>query len=304
MRSPKWRALKWAVPILLMLLVVAYGLVSYLIASGVASVDRKPQEDDPATHSLNYEDVEFQSRKGDVTLSGWYVHSTAKKATLIFVHGINSNRSGDKAVELAARLVARGYDVLMFDLRAHGTSGGDNATYGFDERLDLLGAFDFLLGQGVAAGRIGVVGFSMGAGTSLLALAEEPRIQALVVDSPYAKGSGLVAHEAARQTPFPKWIMPLFIPTVKLMAKGIYDVDIGFLRPESAAARLPYPILVIHGLGDSRIPPSHGVRVHKAAHLDSQIWLVPEVDHVDAFLTHPDDYVDRVAAYFETRLGL
>ena len=298
-----WQALKWAVPILLTLLVVAYGLISYLIASGVASVDRKPQEDDPAAHGLTYEDVEFQSRKGGVTLSGWYVHSTAKKATLIFVHGINSNRSGDKAVELAERLVARGFDVLMFDLRAHGTSGGDSATYGFNERWDLLGAFDFLLGRGVAAGRIGVVGFSMGAGTSLLALAEEPRIQALVVDSPYAKGSDLVAHEAARQTPFPEWIMPVFIPTVKLMAKGIYGVDIGFLQSESAASRLPYPILVIHGMEDSRIPYSHGVRVHKAAHPDSQIWLVPQVDHVDAFLTHPGEYVDRVTAYMETRLG-
>ena len=299
-----WQALKWAVPILLVLLIVAYGLVSYLIASGVASVDRKPQEDDPAAHGLTYEDVEFQSRKGDVTLSGWYVHSTAKKGTLIFVHGINSNRSGDKAVELAERLVARGFDVLLFDLRAHGTSGGDSATYGFDERWDLLGAFDFLLGRGVDSERIGVVGFSMGAGTSLLALAEEPRIQALVADSPYAKGSDLVAHEAARKSPFPKWIMPLFVPTVKLMAKGIYDVDIGFLQPESAASRLPYPILVIHGMEDSRIPPSHGMRVHKAAHPDSEIWLVPDVDHVDAFLTHPDEYVDRVAAYLETRLGL
>ena len=298
MRSRSRRVLKWAVPILLVLLVVLYGLISYLIASGVASVDRKPQEDDPAAQGLTYEDVEFQSRKGDVTLSGWYIHSTDKKATLIFVHGINSKRSGDKAVDLADRLVARGYDVLMFDLRAHGTSGRDKATYGFNER------FDFLLSQGVAAESIGVVGFSMGAGTSLLALAEEPRIRALVADSPYAKGSDLVAHEAARQTPFPKWIMPVFVPTVKLMAKGIYDVDIGFLQPESAVSRLPYPILVIHGTEDSRIPSSHGVRVHEAAHADSQIWLVPKVDHVDAFLTHPDEYVERVAAYLEARLGL
>ena len=147
----------------------------------------------------------------------------------------------------------------------------------------------------------GLIGFSMGAATSIMAAAEEPRITAVVADSPYADASDLIAREAARKTPFPLWLMPIFIPTTKLMAKGIYGIDIGELVPERAVARLGYPILVIHGTEDQRVPLEHGQRVVEAAKTGSVLWRVPGVDHVDAFLTYPDEYVDRVTEYFGSR---
>jgi len=66
-------------------------------------------------------------------------------------------------------------------------------------------------------------------------------------------------------------------------------------------AGLGYPVLVIHGTGDKRIPLEQGQRVAGAAKEGSSIWLVPEVDHVDAFLTHPDEYTERVDEYFSSR---
>ena len=131
---------------------------------------------------------------------------------------------------------------------------------------------------------------------------EEPGIRALVVDSTYADASELLAQETARKTVFPRWLTPIFIPASKLMAKQIYGIDIDELVPEVAVAQLDYPILVIHGTADERIPFDHGERVHRSAHPDSVIWLVPDVDHVDAFLTHPDEYERRVVEYFESRL--
>ena len=73
--------------------------------------------------------------------------------------------------------------------------------------------------------------------------------------------------------------------------------------PQEAVKGLSYPILVIHGEGDSRIPFEHGVKVHEAAPEGSSIWLVPDVEHVDAFLTYPDEYMDRIMTYYEARLG-
>ena len=164
-----------------------------------------------------------------------------------------------------------------------------------------MGAFDYLVKRGVDPGRTGLLGFSMGAATSILAAAEEPRITAVVADSPYADASDLIAREAARKTPFPLWLMPIFIPTAKLMAKGIYGIDIGELVPERAVSRLPYPILVIHGTGDQRVPLEQGRRVADAAAEGSLLWQAPGVDHVDAFLTYPDEYVERVTEYFGSR---
>ena len=142
----------------------------------------------------------------------------------------------------------------------------------------------------------------MGAATLIMAATEEPRITAVVADSPFADASDLIARESARKTPFPEWMMPIFIPTTKLMARTIYGINIGSLVPEKSVAELGYPIFVIHGLADDRIPWEHGQRVAAAAEEGSSLWLLPGVDHVDAFLTHPDEYVERVNDYFESRL--
>lgn len=284
------------------LLVVIYGLISFLIAQGVTKADRDPQEEHPSDYNLVFEDVEFASRRGDIALSGWYLPGEDSSPHLIFVHGIGSVRSGDNAVELATRMVDLGYNVLLFDLRGHGSSEGDKVSGGFFERWDVLGALDYLVERGVDPSRMGLMGFSMGAATLIMAAAEEPRITAVVADSPFADASDLIARESARKTPFPEWMMPIFIPTTKLMARTIYGINIGSLVPEKSVAELGYPIFVIHGLADDRIPWEHGQRVAAAAEEGSSLWLLPGVDHVDAFLTHPDEYVERVNDYFESRL--
>ncbi len=297
------RSAKWAIPIGVAVLVLMYAGISYVIAAGVSGAERKPLEDRPEAHGLAYEDVAFSSRKGDVTLRGWYMTPRDGAPTLIFVHGITGNRTSDKAVDLAARLGMEGYNVLMFDLRGHGESGGKRISGGYFERQDVLGAFDFLVARGVSPERIGVVGFSMGAGTAILAAAEEQGIWALVADSPYAHISDLLAFEVARKTVLPRWLVPAFVPGAKLWADVLYGIKIGELVPEDAAARIGYPILVIHGTADTRIPYEHGVRVHRASRPGSELWLVPDVDHVDAFTTYPEEYVRRVEAYFGERLG-
>jgi pimeloyl-ACP methyl ester carboxylesterase len=300
-RTLTGRRTRVLLPMALLVLSVLYGLVSFLIAQGVTKADRDPQEDHPSNYGLKFEDVEFPSRRGNVMLSGWYLPGEDSSPHLIFVHGIGSVRSGDNAVELAARMVGHGYSVLMFDLRGHGSSEGDKVSGGYFERWDVLGAFDYLVGRGVDPGRTGLMGFSMGAATAIMAAAEELRITAVVADSPYADATDLIARESARKTPFPQWLIPVFIPTAKLMAKIIYGINIGELVPERAVTRLEYPILVIHGEEDKRIPWEHGQRVAAAAADGSFLWLVPGVDHVDAFLTYPDEYVDRVTEYFGSR---
>ena len=304
MESDMAFALRLGLPIFALVLIILYGLISFLIAAGVTKADRKPQEEHPSDHGLEYQDVDFGSRRGDVRLSGWYIPGNISKSTIIFVHGVGSTRSGDGALDLARRLVGRGYNTLLFDLRGHGSSEGDQVSGGFYEREDVLGAFDFLVARGTPPEHIGLVGFSMGAGTAILAAAEEPGIRALVADSPYANVSDLMTREVARKTVFPKWSVPIFLPAAKLMAKLVYHIDMGVLVPEKAVTRLDFPILVIHGMADTRIPVEQGLRLHKAAHPDSIIWLVPEVDHVDSFSTHPEEYATRVVAYFTQRLGV
>ena len=197
------RIVRTVLPVAVAGLLVIYGVISFMIARGVTQADRYSQEAQPSDYGLEYEDVEFPSRQGGLILSGWYLSEDSGSPHIIFVHGIGSVRSGDHSVELASRLVDFDFNVLMFDLRGHGSSSGDKVSGGYFERWDVLGAFDYLLELGIDSHRIGLIGFSMGASASILAAADEPRINAVAVDSAFADASDLIAREAARATPSP-----------------------------------------------------------------------------------------------------
>ena len=302
-RATRARIARRAAIVAAILLAVGYAGMSYFIASGVTGAEREELEDHPKDYGLEYEDVEFLSRKGDVTLEGWYLPSPCCGPSLILVHGISAIRSSRQATEMAAHLVEVCFNVLLFDLRAHGSSGGDRITGGIDEAEDVLGAYDYMRSRGADPHQIGVLGRSMGAGAATLAAVAEPDIRALVLDGTYAEVHELIAFEIGRKTPVPEWVAPVFIPGASLLANVLYGIDLSRLAPERAVKSIGVPILVIHGEDDTRIPIEHGVRVHEAAHSGSGIWIVPGTDHVEAFNSYPDEYVDRVASYFFTQLS-
>ncbi len=303
-RSTLKKVLRWLVTSLALVLLVAYSVISYFIAAGVTKAERKALEDRPSDYALAYEDVQFMSRKGDILLKGWYIPGEPDKPVVIFVHGISGTRAGDHTLDLVKRLRNRyGFGTLLFDLRAHGESGGDKISAGVFERKDVEGALDYLKGRGVPAERVGLLGFSMGAAIAILTAADEPAFRAVVADSPFAVASELVAQETARKTPFPEWMVPIFLPGASFLANLVYGIDLGLLVPLTYVADLDYPVLIIYGTTDTRIPNSHSQRIYAAAPPGSLVWRVEGVGHTDAFQEYPDEFVQRVGDYFHLRLG-
>ena len=302
--------LRLAALAVLLLLAGCYAYVSYAMASGVTTPDKSSLDGHPDEYGLPYEEVAFSPRGdewADIVLRGWIIEHEGQSGpweglTVLLVHGLNSNRTGDGALDLTGRLFDLGFSVLLFDLRGHGESDGDQLAAGYFEKQDVLGAFDFLVQRGVPPGRVGVLGWSMGGATALLAVAEEPAIRAVVADSAFADAQDMIAQETARSTVFPEWAVPVFIPGMKAMSGVLYGIDVGAVAPEKAVAALDYPILLIHGGADSRIPVEQSRRIHAAAPAGSELWLVPGAEHADAFLDAPDEYVERVDAYLRNRL--
>lgn len=299
------RALRWVLPIVL-LLVGFYGYVSYSMASGVTKLDISPLEGHPTEYGLPYENVTFSPRGDewdDIVLRGWLIENERDELTVILIHGLNRNRTGDNALELARRLFDRGFNVLLFDIRGHGESDGDRLSAGYFEKWDVLGAYDFLVQRGASPREIGLLGWSLGGAIALLAAAEEPAIKALVSDSSFADVHDLIAQETARATVFPQWLVPVFVPGMKIISRVLYGIDVGAVVPEKAAGTLGFPILVIHGEADNRVPAEQSVRIHASAPVGSELWLSPGSEHADAVIDAPDEYVERVDAYFRGRLG-
>lgn len=206
--------------------------------------------------------------KGDgVSLRGWQGKAVGtRRGTLIYLHGVADNRaSGAGVIE---RFRKRGFDVVAYDSRAHGDSGGDVATYGFYEKEDLRRVLD-----GIDAGPVVLVGSSLGAAVALQAAAVDRRISAVVAAEVFSDLRTVVSERA-----------PFFVSAghvgkaIQLVEqKGEFRMDA--VSPELAARTITVPVLLIHGADDSDTLPDHSRRVFAALGEPKRLILVPGAKH-------------------------
>ena len=87
------RTLKLALA-LVALLAVLYVAASVYVARSALDAEVKPLGETPTAFGLPYEDVEFSPRGWeDITLRGWWIPAAEPRATVIRVHGVDSNRN-------------------------------------------------------------------------------------------------------------------------------------------------------------------------------------------------------------------
>jgi predicted alpha/beta-fold hydrolase len=108
------------------------------------------------------------------------LHPGAKRPGVVVVHGFNTNGK-ESVIRWAALLHASGYNVIAADQRSfaaeHDAGYGPPSwvqTFGWKESEDVLAAGRYLTGQ-PGVGDVGVMGFSLGAQDTVLALALDGR---------------------------------------------------------------------------------------------------------------------------------
>lgn len=286
---------------------VIFPLITYLgISAFAASVLTTPHRafstvKTPATFNLDFQDVRFPARGGDVEIAGWYIPRVASGKAVVLVHGKDSSRANEfqgDFVDFAAALHGRGFAVLMIDLRGHGQSGDAHLSFGLNERRDIIGAVDWLKGQGFQPGSIGVLGISMGGASGIGAAAEDPDIGAVVDDCGYAEIYSIMQQEWHDASGLPDF----FLPSSLAMGRLLFGYDLAAARPVDEIGRIaPRPVLIIHGTVDSLIPFNHAERL-KAAGPSAELWTIPGAGHDGAYYADPKAYLERVAAFFEEAL--
>ncbi len=298
------------------LLVAVYLIIGWMMVSAAVVAERESVEANPGDYGMNFVDVGFMPRmieeRADdepITLRGWWIPAARDEAgepsAIIVVHGLDSNRAREPEAYMpfVRDLRDEGFSLLLFDLRAHGQSGGEITSAGYYERYDVLGAMDTATSRfGVPPERIGVLGWSLGGVAALLAATEEPRLQALVIDSAFANINDLFAAEVADRTPLPAWSVGALRPGMEVVARVRYGIRLSDLKPEEFVDQLDFPILFTHSEDDDRIPIEHSERIADAAtHAQSELIRFPGDGHSRAFEAHPEAFLQAVAEYFKGR---
>jgi fermentation-respiration switch protein FrsA (DUF1100 family) len=277
----------FAIPLLLIAAVAWLGS-NYLLA-------RRPpdQIDLPENYGLTAEAAEFRSGDG-LTLRGWYIPADNSAKTIIVCSGANGSLDAD--VHVAPWLHEAGFNVLLFNWRAHGQSEGEVVTLGFNERYDLIAAVQFAKSKG--AERVGVLGFSMGGTVAIATAAIYEDINAVVADSPFvtlvsAVAGGLIERGLPEGLSYV--LARLLLITACLRTQlNLFEIDL--VRWIGRVA--PRPLLLIFGEQDVIVPKAESDLAFAQAREPREIWRVPEAAHRDIEDHQPEEYRRRILEFF------
>jgi len=272
------------------LLVVYVGLSVYG-AKTAMEIPRLPVVYSPASLGVPYEDVAFKTRGDNLTLKGWFIPAK-NKDVIVVVHGGFQNRI-DANVDtggLAHALVAKGHNVLLFDMRGRGESEGEGRTLAnIDE--DIGGAVDYLVSRGFGTGDICILGFSTGA-VSACIYAGGNSVGALILDGCFIDCPTMLSRQA-KALGLPVFVPYFLLPGGKFFTHWLYDFTM-----INAIDVVPYvncPILFVHEENDQFNTSEETQRLFRAANNPAdEVFEVSDAKHSQAFRTHPVEFVGKL----------
>ena len=223
-----------------------------------------------------------------VTLRGWFV-APKNGVVVILTHGLGGNRAS--LLPDAGVMVHHGYGVLLYDSRASGESGGELATWGALEALDVAAATRFVRARpGVS--RVALLGFSVGASAVTRAAANDPEVSAVVLYACWTTLREEVLYKAGHG-------LPLAAPAA-LLGFRVSGTDIDAIRPADDLPRIaPRPMLFISGGQDTDTPPEVMDRLFALASEPKRLWRLPEVGHGSYYQADPVAYERHVIEFLD-----
>ena len=174
---------------------------------------------------------------------------------VIYLHGNSSSRL--EGLRMAKVLLKNDINIFVFDFAGCGLSEGEYITLGYHESHDLAIIVNFV-SRLPGIGKIGLWGRSMGAATTMIYAHKDPRICAIVMDSPFADFSKLAKELVQKQiNKMPGFLISSALSIIGSTIKKKTGMEVNKLKPIECAGKTSIPALFIHALNDELINIQH-----------------------------------------------
>jgi competence protein ComEC len=224
------------------------------------------------------ESITARAEDGTRLHATWMPAERSTQRAVLLVHGFAEAPGAFHG--RAAFLNAHGWNVARLDLRGYGRSEGDRASFGGREAGDLRAWLDVVALRLGPEATLAVWGRSMGAAVAARAAAEDARIAALVLESPYVDLNRVIADRLRKaRVPLPR----LFARLIAARARALAGVSLTRPRPLDVAPRVAAPTLMIHGTNDTLVPAADARRLAEAFPTRATLVEVPGARHSDVF---------------------
>lgn len=261
------------------------------------------------------EAVEVPTADG-TRLRGTYLRTMApeRHGVVACCHEFNGDRWN--MLPYADGLRRRGFDIFLFDFRNHGAS---DRTPGYEptpwvttyEVADVHAVVDYLAARDDAS-RHGIGLFGVGKGATVaLCVADDPRVQALVVDGA-CPTERIQIHSLrmilARSMPWSGWLFRVPEIVLEPLARWVRLIagwrrHCRFVSVHQAVRRVRLPVLMIHGQCDPHVAVDLVFDLRDAMPSPAKLWIVAGAKHNGSIRAAPDEYHDHVVQFFQEHLA-
>lgn len=283
-----------AIPLILLVLALVWGWFS---SSIILHQPRLVNEFNPKSFGFEYEKIKLLTAD-KVELVGWFVPAAkTSDATIIINHGWGANRSDILGTSI---FLAQKFNLLYYDFRNHGDSGGDKTSLGCLEIRDFQAAVQYVKSRKKELARkLGVLGYSMGGAVAITGAAQNPDVLAVAAESPFTSYKEVVYRYGTKFFHAPRFIIPITL----FFTQSRLGFDPDEFSPVHHVAKLsPRPLFIVQGGSDDRMPVSEGRTLIDLAGEPKELWIVDAAGHVGAKEVNPQEYERRILEFFEKYL--
>ena len=238
-----------------------------------------------------YNTVNLTTKDG-TKLEGWMIEVPHPRGTVLLFHGHGGKKSGVTAE--AYQFNKLGFNTFLLDFRAHGNSGGNTCTIGFEESEDVKLAYDFIQKRGEKD--LVLWGISMGGATVTKAVHDYHLAPSkIILEMPFGSLPSAVAGRI-RMMHLPAEPLSTLLTFWGGTIHGFWAYG---MKPSEYAKDIRCPVLLQWGRLDPRVSEKETMDIYSNLQVQKKLVIYEKSGHESLYKKEPAKWLMEVTEFLK-----